>query len=41
VDGQLLFDVRDEEMPLTGGAVALICEEGRMATESVTVGPAG
>jgi hypothetical protein len=41
VDGQLLFDLDDPERPLTGGGVALICEEGRTATETVTVRPAG
>ncbi len=41
VDGQLLFDLDDSERPLTGGGVALICEEGRTATETVTVRPAG
>ena len=39
VDGKLAFDVRDRERPLTGGAVALICEEGRTATEQVIVQP--
>ncbi|MFT5193134.1 MAG: ADP-ribosylglycohydrolase [Cellvibrionaceae bacterium] len=39
VDGKHLFDVEDNDMPLTGGAIALICEEGRMATEVVTVRP--
>ena len=39
VDGQHLFDVEDNDRPLTGGAIALICEEGRMASEAVTVRP--
>ena len=39
VDGQRLFDVEDNDRPLTGGAIALICEEGRMASEAVTVCP--
>ncbi len=39
VDGVCLFDVVDEERPLTSGAIALICEEGRMATDEVTVLP--
>ena len=39
VDGQHLFDVEDNDRPLTGGAIALICEEGRMASEAVTVCP--
>jgi ADP-ribosylglycohydrolase len=40
VDGQQLFDLHDEDRPLEGGAIALICEEGRMAAERVTVKPA-
>jgi hypothetical protein len=40
VDGEQLFDVDDDDRPLTGGGVALICDEGRMATEVVTVRPA-
>ena len=39
VDDEQLFDVTDSERPLNGGAIALICEEGRMATECVTVAP--
>jgi hypothetical protein len=41
VDGRLLFDVKDADRPLTGGGVALACEEGRTATSSVMVRPAG
>jgi hypothetical protein len=41
VDGRKLFDLHDEDRPLDGGAIALICEEGRMAAEQVTVKPAG
>jgi hypothetical protein len=40
IDERLLFDVEDTERPLTGGGVALICEEGRMSTDAVTVRPA-
>jgi hypothetical protein len=36
----VLFDVEDADRPLTGGGVALICEEGRMSTDAVTVRPA-
>ncbi len=39
VDDEQLFDVTDSERPLDGGAIALICEEGRMATECVKVAP--
>ena len=39
VDGSLLFDVIDSDRPLDGGAIALICEEGRMATECVEIRP--
>ena len=31
----------DADRPLTSGGVALICEEGRTATETVTVRPVG
>jgi len=39
IDGELLFDVHDTTHPLESGAVALICCEGRTATNSVTVKP--
>jgi hypothetical protein len=39
INGQLLFEVEDTEQPLTGGGIALVCTEGRMATESVSVSP--
>jgi ADP-ribosylglycohydrolase len=39
VDRAALFDVIDENAPLTGGGIALICTEGRTATERVTVRP--
>jgi len=38
VDGTQLFDVEDAQHPLDGGSIALVCEEGRMATDAVTVG---
>jgi hypothetical protein len=41
VDGQQLFEVDDADRPLTGGGVALLCEEGRTATQAVAVRPAG
>lgn len=39
VDDQLLFDVEDTERPLDGGAVALVCEDGRVGMDTVTVKP--
>jgi hypothetical protein len=39
VDGQQLFEVDDADRPLTGGGMALICTEGRTATQAVTVRP--
>ena len=39
LDGKVLFDVRDTERPLTGGAVALVCEVGRMKCDAVRVQP--
>jgi len=41
IDGQMLFDVTDADRSLTGGGIALICEEGRIASYEVTVQPAG
>ena len=40
IDGESVFDIEDSVQPLTGGAVALVCEEGRTATQRVTVVPA-
>jgi hypothetical protein len=40
INGQTLFTVSDATRPLTGGGIALVCEEGRMATDAVTVRPA-
>jgi hypothetical protein len=40
IDGRLLVDVEDTKRPLTDGGVALICDEGRMSTDAVTVRPA-
>ncbi|MBA3943251.1 MAG: ADP-ribosylglycohydrolase family protein [Herpetosiphonaceae bacterium] len=40
VDDRLLFDLADGERPLKGGGVALICEEGGLATDAVMVQPA-
>jgi len=39
VDGVPLFEIRDENRPLTGGGIALLCEEGRIGTDAVTVLP--
>ena len=39
IDGEEIFDVEDDDQPLTGGAVALVCEEGRMESEVVRVRP--
>jgi hypothetical protein len=38
VNGQTLFQVEDDS-PLTGGAVALLVEEGRVGCDQVEVGP--
>jgi hypothetical protein len=40
IDGRQLFAVDDMDRPLTGGGIALVCEEGRMATDAVVVSPA-
>ena len=41
IDDAPLFDVRDAERPLLTGSIALVCEEGCLASEAVTVRPAG
>jgi ADP-ribosylglycohydrolase len=39
IDGEEIFEVEDDDRPLTGGAVALVCEEGRLESEVVRVQP--
>jgi ADP-ribosylglycohydrolase len=39
IDGEEIFNVRDYDRPLTGGAAALVCEEGRAESEVVYVRP--
>jgi ADP-ribosylglycohydrolase len=39
IDGTLLFEAEDSQNPLLGGAVALVCAEGRSATQAVRVSP--
>lgn len=39
INGQVIFDHQDKENPLTTGAIALICEEGRVGCEQVAVQP--
>ena len=38
-DGRLLFTFIDQNQPLMEGAIALVCEEGRTATDLVRVRP--
>ena len=40
INGELVLDVSDDKQPLLDGAAALICTEGRTATQSVTIQPA-
>ncbi len=40
-DGFLIFDVHDEDEPLLNGAVALVIEDGRTATEGISIFPLG
>ena len=40
LDGKLLFEVKDTAGNLDGGGVALVCEEGCISTDAVTVKPA-
>ena len=39
IDNQLLFTVTDNDRPLSGGGVALFCDQGRVAAGPVTVRP--
>ena len=41
VDGEVLFDLEDDEPLLNDGAVALICEEGYMVSDGISVQPVG
>jgi len=41
VNGQVVIEAIDEDRPLDGGGIALVLTEGRMATDSVRVEPAG
>ena len=38
-DGFVVFDLDDTDNPITEGAVGLVIEEGRTATEGVSVHP--
>jgi hypothetical protein len=40
VNGEPLFDVTDTDHPLAGGAVGIVCEEGRGMNGPVTIRPA-
>ncbi len=39
IDGRQVFDVEDTHRPLDSGAVALICHEGRISANTVSVEP--
>ncbi|MEO7839975.1 MAG: ADP-ribosylglycohydrolase family protein [Anaerolineales bacterium] len=39
VNGALSFKVKDWDRPLSGGGIALVCEEGRIGTEEVSIRP--
>ena len=39
IDGEEIFDLEDDNRPLADGAVALVCEEGRVESEVVRVRP--
>ncbi|MDQ3541740.1 MAG: ADP-ribosylglycohydrolase family protein [Chloroflexota bacterium] len=41
IDGQVLFEVTDDEQPLLSGGIGLICEEGCLSSDAVTLAPAG
>src|SRR4030095_8721065 len=37
VDGVLSFNIEDADRPLFSGGIALVCEEGRIGTDEVSV----
>ena len=39
VDQQPVFDLVDHDEPLTAGGIALVCREGRTATQKITISP--
>lgn len=39
INGQLLFDVADADHPLESGGIGLVCEEGHLLTDTVSVRP--
>ena len=39
VDGKLMVKATDPQARYTGGGIALVCEEGRIACEDVSVSP--
>ncbi len=39
INDQKLFDIQDKNQPLTCGGIALVCTQGRIATEQVSVRP--
>ena len=39
VNGELLFNVEDAHRSLSSGGIALVCEEGRVGTDEVSVSP--
>jgi ADP-ribosylglycohydrolase len=39
IDGQVLFQVEDNERALDGGGIALVCEEGHIKADNVVVCP--
>jgi hypothetical protein len=39
IDGEEIFEVEDEDRPLVSGAVAFVCEEGRMESDVIRVQP--
>jgi ADP-ribosylglycohydrolase len=41
INGKPVFEVQDTDHPLLEGAIALVCEEGRMAADAIRVQPAG
>jgi len=39
IDGMLLFEVKDSDRPISSGGIALVCEEGCICTDEVSVKP--
>jgi hypothetical protein len=40
INGERVFAIEDRNKPLNNGGIALVCEEGRIGCETVSIAPA-